>query len=85
MPFLGERGGGGGCSILNALNLENLEGKIQDCALLLFTELPCPFFVIPHALFSRISVGSEKSNLQQKYLSNMRRRSRVHGKNMSIR
>ena len=83
MPFLGERGGGG-CSILNALNLENLEGKIQDCALLLFTELPCPFFVIPHALFSRISVGSEKSNLQQKYLSNMRR-SRVHGKNMSIR
>ena len=82
MPFLGERGGGGGGGSLKGLNLE---GKIQDCALLLFTELPCPFFVIPHALFSRISVGSEKSNLQQKYLSNMRRRSRVHGKNMSIR
>ena len=29
----GGGGGGGVCSILNALNLENLEGKINNCAL----------------------------------------------------
>ena len=67
MPFRG-------CSIPNALNLENLHGKICDCALSLNT--PALFFFLPHshrfllkkkwkfdALFSYETTNNQKVSL----------------------